>query len=178
MLDQAFQRLPGEIEAVECGIAALERGHDAQRLGVVIEAAEGGEAVVERALAGMAERRMAEIVRKRQRLGEILVEPERARERARDLGDFERVGEPRAVVIALVEDEDLRLVLEAAKGGRMDDAVAVAAEGAAALGSPAPDGAGRGSAPDRTHRRARGAAASIAIGLGGPSELTLALART
>ncbi len=77
----------------------------------------------------MAERRMAEIVGERQRLGQVLVEAERARQRARDLRHFERVGEPRAVVIALVEDEDLRLVLEPAEGGRMDDAVAVAPEG-------------------------------------------------
>ena len=68
----------------------------------MIEAAEGGEAVIERALAGMAERRMAEIVRKRQRFGEILVEAERAGERTRDLGHFKRVGEPGAVVVALV----------------------------------------------------------------------------
>ena len=109
-------------------IAALERGDDAQRLRVVVEAAEAREAVVERALAGMAERRMAEIVRQRQRLGEVLVEAERARQRAGDLGDLERMGEPGAVMVALVEDEDLRLVREPAEGGRMDDAVAVAAE--------------------------------------------------
>ena len=87
----------------------------------------------------MAERRMAEIVRKRQRLGEILVETKRAGERTRDLRHFERVGEPGAVVVAFVEDEHLRLVLEPAKGGRMDDAVAVAAEGAAAFAGAAPD---------------------------------------
>ena len=99
----------------------------------------------------MAERRMAEIVRERQRLGEIFVEPQRAGERTRDLRHFERVGEPGAVVVALVEYEHLRLVLEAAEGRRMDDAVAVAAEGAAAFARAAPDRAGRGSAPDRTH---------------------------
>ena len=104
-----------------------------KRLRVVIEAAERREALVERALAGVAERRMAEVVGQRQRLGEILVEAERAGERAGDLRHFERVGEPGAVMVALVEDEDLGLVLEAAEGGGMDDAVAVAAEGAAAL---------------------------------------------
>ena len=39
VLDQPFQRLPGEIEPVEGGVAPLERGDDAQRLGVVVEAA-------------------------------------------------------------------------------------------------------------------------------------------
>ena len=36
-------------------------------------------------------------------------------------------------MVALVEDENLGLVLEPAEGGRVDDAVAVAAEGAAAF---------------------------------------------
>ena len=36
------------------------------------------------------------------------------------------MSEPRAVVIALVIDEDLRLVGQPAEGGRMQDAVAVA----------------------------------------------------
>ena len=76
----------------------------------------------------MAERRVAEIVDQRQRLGEILVEPQRAGQRAGDLRHLDRVGQPRAVVVALVRDEDLRLVLEAAEGGGMDDAVAVALE--------------------------------------------------
>ena len=92
VLDQAFERLPGQVEAVEAGIAPLERGDDTQRLRVVIEAANVGEAAIERALAGMAERRMAEIVRKRQRLGKILVEAERAGERARDLGRLRAYG--------------------------------------------------------------------------------------
>ena len=128
MLDQALQRLPGEVEPVEGGVAALERGDDAQRLRIVVEAAGIGEAAVERALAGMAERRMAEVVGERQRLAQILVEPERAGERAGDLRDFERVGEPGAEMVALVEDEHLRLVGQPAEGGGMDDAVAVAAE--------------------------------------------------
>ena len=71
---------------------------------------------------------MAEVVRQRQRLGEILVEPERARQRAGDLRDFQRMGQPGAVMVALVIDEHLRLVRQPAERGRMDDAVAVAPE--------------------------------------------------
>ncbi len=97
----------------------------------MVEAAAGREAAIERALAGMPERRMAEVVGERQRLGQVLVEAERAGERARDLGDLERVGQPGAEMIAFVEDEDLGLVREPAKGGGMDDAVAVAPEGVA-----------------------------------------------
>src|SRR5208337_657449 len=113
--------------------AALQRGHHPQGLGVVIEAAEGTKALVEGALAGMAEGRMTEVVSQRQRLGEVLVEAERTGERAGDLRNFERVGEPRAIVVALVENEHLGFVLEAAKGGRVDDAVAVAPKRAAAF---------------------------------------------
>ena len=49
-------------------------------------------------------------------------------ERAGDLRDLDRMGQPGAEMVALVVDENLRLVGEAAKSGRMDDAVAVALE--------------------------------------------------
>ena len=71
---------------------------------------------------------MAEVVRERQRLRKILVEPERAGDRAGDLRHLERMGQARAEMVALVVDEDLRLVLQPAKGVGMDDAVAVALE--------------------------------------------------
>ena len=75
VLDQAFEGFPREIEPVELRVAPLDQGDDAQGLGVVVEAAVVVEALVERALAGVAERRMAEVVRERQRLRQILVEP-------------------------------------------------------------------------------------------------------
>ena len=128
VLDEALQRLPGEVQPVELGIAALQPGDDAQRLGVVVEAAPLRHLLVQRILAGMAEGRVAEIVDQRDRLGEVLVAAQRPRQRAGDLRDLDRVGEPGAVVVALMRDEDLRLVLQAAEGGGMDDAVAVALE--------------------------------------------------
>jgi hypothetical protein len=128
VLDQAFERLPGEVQSVERRIAPLEHGHHPQRLRIVIEAAAGGEAAIERALAGMAERGMSEVVGERQRLRQILVEPERARERARNLGDLQRMGQTGAKVIAFVKDENLGLIREPPEGARMDDAVAIAAE--------------------------------------------------
>src|SRR5262247_4765583 len=128
VLDQPFQRLPGQVQSVESGIAPLERGHHPQRLRIVIEAAASGEAAVERALAGMAKRRMAEVVGERQRLPQILVEPERARERACNLRDLQRMGQTGAKMIAFMKDEDLGLVREPPESARMDDAVAIAAE--------------------------------------------------
>ena len=128
VLDEPRQRRLGQIKAVEVGVAALEFGDDAQSLAVVVEAAVLGHAGVERVLAGMPERRMAEIVAERDRFGQVVVEPEGAGERARDLRHLDGVGEAGAEVVALVIDEHLGLVGEAAEGGRMDDAVAVALE--------------------------------------------------
>ena len=65
---------PGKI-----GVLGLELVDDAQRLQVVLEAAVVAHAFVERVLAGMAERRVAEIVRQADRLGQRLVEAERQR---------------------------------------------------------------------------------------------------
>src|SRR5258707_1102826 len=78
-------------------------------------------ALVQLVLPRVAEGRVAEIVRQREHLGEVLVERQRAGERPRDLRGLHAVREPRAVVVALVVHEDLRLVLEAAERGGMDD---------------------------------------------------------
>ena len=131
VLDHALERLPGQIEAVELRVAALETGHHAQRLGVVIEPAMRGERRIQRLLAGMAERAVPEVVGERHGFREVLIQRERARRGAGDLRDLERVREARAEVIALVAHEHLRLVLEAAERGAVHDAVAVALERAA-----------------------------------------------
>ena len=76
----------------------------------------------------MAEGRVAEIVHQRHRLGEILVATQRPRQRPRDLRHLDRMRQPCAVMVAFMGNEYLRLVLQPAKGRRMDDAVAVALE--------------------------------------------------
>ena len=88
----------------------------------------GFEQLVQHVLAGVTERRVTEVVREHDRLGQILVRAERARDRARDLRDLERVRESIAEVIALVSTEDLGLVLQAAEGARVQHAVAIALE--------------------------------------------------
>ena len=92
----------------------------------MIEPAGVGERGAQRILAGMAERRMAEVVRQAQGLGQVLVEAERAGHGPADLRDFEAVGQPDAEMVAVGSDEHLRLVAQAAERDRMDDAVAVA----------------------------------------------------
>ena len=127
VLDEAFQRLPGEVQSVEARIFLLKLGDNAQRLGVVIEAPLARHTGIERALAGMAEGRMAEIVRERERLCQVLIKRKHPRHGAGDLRHFEAVGEACAVMIALVIDEDLRLVGQPPERGRMQDAIPVAA---------------------------------------------------
>src|SRR5258708_533704 len=82
---------------------------------------------------GAAEGRMSDVVGERDRLGEVLVQAQGAGGRARDLRDLDRVREARAVVVALVVDEHLRLVDEAPEGARVDDPLAVALVGGAQL---------------------------------------------
>ena len=78
VLDQPLQRLPGQVQPVEAGVTALQQGDHAQALGVVVEAAERLHRQPQRFFAGMAERRMAEVVRQRQRLRQVLIQPQRA----------------------------------------------------------------------------------------------------
>jgi hypothetical protein len=74
---------------------------------------------------------MPKIVSERQRFGEVLVQPKRARQRAGDLRDFERMRQPAAIVVAFVIDEYLCFVCEPAERGGVDDPVAVSPEGIA-----------------------------------------------
>ena len=86
------------------------------------------EHLVERVLARVAERRVAHVVPEPDRLGQVLVQPQRAGDDARDRGRLQRVRHARAVVVALRVDEDLRLALQAPERLRVDDPVAVALE--------------------------------------------------
>ena len=83
---------------------------------------------VERLFACVTERRVAHVVAEPDCLDEVFVEPQRPRDAAGDRGRLERVRHPRAVVIACGIDEDLGLALQAPKGLRVQDPVAVALE--------------------------------------------------
>jgi NhaP-type Na+/H+ or K+/H+ antiporter len=117
----------GEVQAPP---VPLEVVHDSQRLLVVAEAPgePGVQDLVERLLAGVAERRMSEVVPVADRLGEVFVQPQRPCDGPRDPARLERVCESRPVMVALGRDEHLRLVLQPPKALRMDDPVAIALE--------------------------------------------------
>src|SRR3954454_2484795 len=74
----------------------------------------------------MPERRMTEIVRERNRFGEVFIKRKRARDRATDRRDLDRMRQPRPQMIARPVEEDLRLVFQPAKRARMDDSRAIA----------------------------------------------------
>jgi len=82
----------------------------------------------QRILARMAEGWMADVVREAQGLGQILVEPQRTRDSTPDLCHLDTVSQADAIMVAVRSDEHLRLVAQAAKRDRMNDAVTVALE--------------------------------------------------
>ena len=117
----AVAHFPREVQALPI---VFEHIDDAQALFVVVEPA--GHERAENALAGVAERRVAEVVPERDRFGQLFVQAQHLGDGARDLRDLERVRETRAVVIAGRRKKDLRLVLQPAKRLGVDDAIAVA----------------------------------------------------
>ena len=124
---------------------------------VVLESAVRLHQAIQRALAGVTERRVPEVVRQGDGFGQVLVQAECARQGARHLRGLHRVRQARPVVVALVIDEDLGLVLETPEGARVDDPVAVALEhhpeGVLRLGMTSPArGAARASHRTRVRR--------------------------
>ena len=123
MVLDAVAHLPREVEAVA---AVFQHLDDAAALHAVLKSALDD--VIERVLARVPERRMPKVVPHGDGLGQVLVEPQRAGQRAGHLRDLQRVRQARAVVIALRGKEDLRLALEPPEGLAVQDAVAVALE--------------------------------------------------
>ena len=97
----------------------------------MVETAALLERSIERLFPCMTERRMADVVGQAQRLGQVLVQSQRAGDDAADLRDFQAVRQADALMVAIGGHEDLRLPGKAAEGDRMDDPVAVALESAA-----------------------------------------------
>ena len=71
---------------------------------------------------------MADVVRERQRFGQVFIEAERGRHRPGDLRDFDGVRQAVAEVVGDAGGEDLRLVFQPPEGAGMHDAVAVTLE--------------------------------------------------
>lgn len=117
MLDNPFANLEGQVKTAKMRVADLDPVDRAQALRVMVETSVPLHSLMQNMLAGVAEWRMAQVVRQRNGLRQILVESQRARDRARNLGNLHRVSQTGTVIVALVIYEYLSLVLEAAKSG-------------------------------------------------------------
>jgi hypothetical protein len=122
------QHFIGQVQPGKRRVANLDFLGDRQRVAIVREPAVIGQALIERVLAGMSKRRMANVVKQGQRLDQVLVQPQRSADRASDRRHLMRVGQPRAVIVAHLAGEDLHLAAQAAERAAMHDPVAVALE--------------------------------------------------
>src|SRR2546427_10444410 len=95
-------------------------------MAVMLEAPVLFHARVQGRLPGMAERWMPQVVSQGDRFRQIFIEAQLASNGTADLGDLQRMRQARAVVIVRLSDEDLRLVHEPAKCGRVDDPIPIA----------------------------------------------------
>src|ERR1700685_4666583 len=114
MLHDAFANGESEVEDAHGGVAFFKPGDNAQRVQIVVEGeAVRAEALIEGLLACMAKGRVANVVHKGERFGQLRIEAKGRGGSAGDLRDLKRVGEPTAEVIGLriarQVREDLRL---------------------------------------------------------------------
>jgi hypothetical protein len=73
----------------------------------MIKTAPGLHARIKGMLAGVAKGRVAHIVAKGARLGQIFIKAQTSRNRTRDLGDLKAVGQARSEMIAFMGNKDL-----------------------------------------------------------------------
>src|SRR5258708_20254849 len=92
---------------------------------IVIEtAALRAHQIVELAFAGMAERRMANIVDESERFRKFGVHPKRGGDGAGNLCDFQRMRQAIAKMVGIARGENLRLGFKPAKSAGINDTVA------------------------------------------------------
>lgn len=92
----------------------------------MVETARVSDGSIERTFTGVTKWGMTKVVGQRNCFGQVLVDPKCPRNAARNLRDLQTMGEARAVVIAFMKNENLRLVIQAAESRRMQYPVAIA----------------------------------------------------
>jgi hypothetical protein len=120
MVRDAVAHFPREVQSLT---VIFEDVDNSQALLIVVESA--GYKVIEYTLASVPERGMTQVVSQRDSLGQLLVELQHLGNRPGNLGNFERVRQPRSIVIAGRREKDLRLVFQPAKSLRVDDPVPI-----------------------------------------------------
>ena len=161
MLDDPLAHAQRQVQPAMRRIALLKVLDDAQRMQVVVEAQPMPlQALIQRALARVAKRRMPDVVHQRQRLRQVLVQPQRLGHAARNLHHLNRVRQPAAEVVRRPAGKHLRLARQPAKRARLHNAFAVA------LKRRARRPLGRGIHPRRQHIvRVPGDRAQMQIGV-------------
>ena len=125
VLGDALKAVPGQVQPVPFRVGTFKIRYDRNGLRVVVETAVGGHELGQRVLSGVTEGRVAEVMGQRDGLCQFRVQLQRAGDGAGDLRHLDRMGQAGAEIVALVFDEHLRLVLQPAEGGGMDDPVPV-----------------------------------------------------
>ena len=125
VLDDSLPDFPAQIQPGKFRVALLKLLDDAQTLGVVFETAEFGHQSIQNTFTRMAERRMAQIVGQHDRLGKVFIEPQRTGDGSTDLRALHRMGQPGAIIITFMIDEDLGLIFQPTECCRMHDAIPI-----------------------------------------------------
>ena len=107
VVGKAVQDLPCQIQALSVLLQNLHKPHRLLRMVKAIRTQ-----TVQHPLAGMSKRRMPEVMPQRNRLRQVLVEPQRLGDRSCILRDLQRMRHPRPVMIPVRRDEHLRLILQ------------------------------------------------------------------
>src|SRR5215475_10842938 len=124
MLHDSLADFEGEIEPRVSRETLLEMLDNTKGVKIVIEGgAKRAHQRIEAAFAGVAKRRVANVVNQGEGFGEIDVEAEGFGYGASDLRNFEGVRQAIAKVIGVASRKDLSLGFEAAKSARMNDAI-------------------------------------------------------
>ena len=128
MLDDGLPDLPGQVQSIEFAVAFFQHVHHPQGVGIVVETSMVGHQLIESILTGVAEGRVPEIMRERNRLDKILVQSKGPGYRTRNLRNLEGMCQAGSIMVAFMVDENLGLVLKPAESRRVNDPVAIALE--------------------------------------------------
>src|SRR5260363_211754 len=120
MFQNTFARFKAKIESVKTAVPLFEFIDHHQTLQIVFKAAVFAHACVERVLPGMAERRMTEIVRERNRFDERFIPAQIARDRTRNLRHYQAMREPGPEQISFIIDKNLRFVFQPSERSAMN----------------------------------------------------------
>ena len=122
---QTLTDLPSEVQTWKAGIFLLEFLDHAEALAIVLKPAVVLHQLVQNHLPFVSERGMAQVVRQRDGLGEVIIQLQGAGDVAGDGRDLHGVRQPGAQMIAGTIEKDLGLVFEPAERARVNDAITV-----------------------------------------------------